>query len=290
MRKIKESKSIGLVIILLSYVVAGIVGFYVYTKLDYSLWLNILISDVAATIVIFLINLIFNNATIYDPYWSVQPFVILLALLVKSGEYNLGNILLLIAITVWSFRLTINWIKTFDNLNHQDWRYNMLKEKSGVFYPFVCLMGIMMFPTVIVFLCIMPAIKFIENGGSNNLISLVGFVITIIAIAFEFVADRQMHRYKKNRIDRTTFNRDGMWKNSRHPNYLGEILMWWGIYLICVLNFQSFWYLGIGALANHLMFVFISIPMAENNMKSYKEGFSLYKDETRMLLPIRRKI
>ena len=81
--------------------------------------------------------------------------------------------------------------------------------------------------------------------------------------------------------------RAGLWKYSRHPNYLGEILMWWGVDLAVVAAATNVWYLAAGALANTLLFFVVSIPMADKR-QSRKEGFDAYKKQTRMLLPIKK--
>jgi len=94
-----------------------------------------------------------------------------------------------------------------------------------------------------------------------------------------------MHKYRKNRT--TPFIRNGLWKHSRHPNYLGEILMWWGVGAFCVVNMPSCWYFIIGAILNNLLFLLVSVPMADGR-QSRKEGFEQYKKETRMFFPIKR--
>ena len=102
-------------------------------------------------------------------------------------------------------------------------------------------------------------------------------------------ADIQMHKFQKSSGDRTKIIRTGVWKHARHPNYLGEIMMWWGVYLAMLPSHTELWYLLIGALANTLLFLFISIPLAEKHLAGYKEGYAKYKNETRMLLPIARR-
>ena len=92
-----------------------------------------------------------------------------------------------------------------------------------------------------------------------------------------------MHRYRKNRT--APFIRVGLWKHSRHPNYLGEILMHWGVALMALCLLLSKWYLIFGAVANTVLFLVVSIPMADKR-QSRKAGFEEYKRETRMLLPI----
>ena len=94
-----------------------------------------------------------------------------------------------------------------------------------------------------------------------------------------------MHRFRKNRTG--TFIRTGLWKYARHPNYLGEILMWWGVALAVISVYPSAWYLCAGAVANTILFLVVSIPMADNR-QSKKEGFAEYKAATRMLLPVKK--
>ena len=94
-----------------------------------------------------------------------------------------------------------------------------------------------------------------------------------------------MHAFRKNRT--STFIRVGLWKYSRHPNYLGEILMWWGVALSVICAAPSAWFLAAGAVANTVLFFAVSIPMADAR-QSYKEGFADYKEQTRMLLHIRK--
>ena len=89
-----------------------------------------------------------------------------------------------------------------------------------------------------------------------------------------------MHRFKK--AGTGGFIKTGLWKKSRHPNYACEILMWWGIGLASVIAIGGSWYLLAGALVNTLMFLFVSIPMADKH-QSRKPGFEEYKKSTRML-------
>ena len=86
-----------------------------------------------------------------------------------------------------------------------------------------------------------------------------------------------MYKYRKNKVfnpdvTQNHFIRTGLWKYSRHPNYLGEILMWWGIALAVVFAFPRCWFLVAGAFVNNCLFLFISIPMADKR-QSKKNRF-----------------
>lgn len=271
-------------------------GIIIYKLLNnHPVWLKVLGADIAATITIFLISSFFKNASIYDPYWSVIPLVIALLLLIDQKSFNAFNIVLLVVISFWSIRLTANWIYTFKDLKHQDWRYDMLKKKSGKMYPLINLVGIHLFPTLIVYGCMLPLIVFIKDDLSSNLSSsffkmavfIIGCLLSVFAVFLQLFSDVQMQKFRNDPQNKGKFISTGLWKYSRHPNYLGEILMWWGIFIATQLT--STWLFFIGPLLNTLMFLFISIPMAENRLKGYKEGFLEYAARTHKLLPIIKK-
>ena len=255
MEKIKNNRVKSFIMVLLVYLVATCGGIIIYDMLTFNTLINLLIADVFATLIVFLYSIVFGNALIF------------------------------IAVILWGLRLTLNWAYTFKNLAHQDWRYTMLKEKTGVMYPLINLLGIHMFPTIVVYLCIIPTVYAFQNQLSFNIGSLIFFLVSIFAIILQGVSDFQMHKYRKNKNG--NFIRTGLWRYSRHPNYLGEISMWWGVALTVVFAIPSMWYLVVGALVNTLMFIFVSIPM-QDKRQSKKEGFDAYKKETRALFPVKK--
>ena len=280
MKHFSRSASFG--IIGFVYVLASLAGIFVYRWAPGSWLLKLLIADVAATVFTFLFSLIFRNASVYDPYWSVQPIVILVALAIGK-ELTPLRILLLCTVFIWGLRLTINWAYTFHGLGHQDWRYTMLQEKTGFFYPLINFTGIHMVPTLIVYGCTLPAAYALLNDAAWNWLSLLGILLSLAAVTLQGTADVQMHRFRKRKAG--GFIREGLWKHSRHPNYLGEILMWWGIALAVFCAFPNQLWLLAGTTANSLLFLIVSIPMADKR-QSKKAGFAAYKKATRMLLPI----
>lgn len=285
--KIKENRPLSFVIITLIYLVAFAAGILTYVFLPLPMWLSLLIADVVATIVTFVFSVIFKNASVYDPYWSVQPIAILVAFALFN-QLNLVKICLLVVVCLWGIRLTANWAYTFKNLNHQDWRYTMLQEQTKKFYPVINFVGIHMVPTLIVYACTLPAV-YVLTSNTNNPLSLIFMAVSVFAFTMQGVADIQMHKFQKTRLETgEKFIRTGLWKHSRHPNYLGEILMWWGVGLASVVTLVfNYWWLLTGALLNTLLFLFVSIPLSDGR-QAKKEGFLEYKKQTRMLLPIKR--
>lgn len=269
-------------IVAIVYIFAAAAGIALYMWLPFSWQLNLLIADAAATVVTFVFSLIFKNASVYDPYWSVQPIVIVLCLALQQAMTPL-RIALIGVICLWGVRLTANWAYTFHGLAHQDWRYTMLHEKTGKFYPVINFVGIHMVPTLIVYGCVLPAAHAMLQAAPGTAGSFLFLGLSVGAVVLQGTADLQMHRFRKRKTG--GFIRDGVWKHSRHPNYLGEILMWWGVGLAVVCAFPQQWYLCAGAAANTVLFLTVSIPMADKR-QSKKPEFAAYKQQTRMLLPV----
>lgn len=279
-----QRRAFSFAAIALIYLIAAIAGILLCRHLRYVFWMNLLLADIAATVIVYLFSVFFGNASVYDPYWSVQPIVIVTAAAVIHGLTPV-RVQLLLAVWFWGVRLTGNWAYTFEGLDHQDWRYTMLREQTGPFYPFVNFLGIHLVPTLIVYGCVLPAVCVFRDPAAWNLGSLLFCLLSVGAVVLQGTADRQMHRFRSRHTGGLI--REGLWKYARHPNYLGEILMWWGVALSAVCVMPMRWYLCAGAFANTLLFLFVSIPMADKR-QSGKPGFAEYREETRVLLPLKR--
>jgi steroid 5-alpha reductase family enzyme len=249
---------------------------------------RILAGDAAATVFVYLTGLVFKNASVYDPYWSVAPIAIFTGLAIVSGKAGLGTFLLLTAVWYWGIRLTCNWAHTFKNLATQAWRYDGFKAKYPRMFQLISFFGINLFPTIVVYLCLLPGVVFIQESACN-IATLCGFAICLFAATLQLIADMQMHRFRRRNAGSRLIIRDGLWKHSRHPNYLGEILMWWGVYVMMLSSAPHMWGLLIGPLVNTLMFLFISIPMADSRNRRERIDFDKYAKETNRLLPFRIK-
>ncbi len=281
----KQSRKLSFLLTVILYALALAVALFVYRRISGGVFFRVFAADVAATVFIYLVSLPLGNASVYDPYWSAAPVVMLPLCIVDFGVWNAGTAALTICVLYWGIRLTANWAYTFRGYDHQDWRYTMLRKKTGAFYPLVSLLGIMLFPTLVVYLCLLPALNYIQIG-EVNFFTLLGFALCLSVATLQLIADIQLHRFQKRAASREKIIRSGVWRYARHPNYLGEILMWWGVYAVLLSARPDLWPLGLGALCNTLMFLFISIPMAEKRLAGYKVGFERYVKETNKLLPI----
>ena len=280
------------------YLLATIVAITVFYAmkngpiLDHSatvkLLLSLFVADVVATIIVWAFGLLYENVSVYDPYWSVFPPVAFLLWAFYTGVWSLPVILLLIASWFWGWRLTRNWVITFKGIGHEDWRYTKYRSLHPVLFHLINFFGLNMVPTLVVFAAMLPGLKLYENPLSFKFTSAVsfgllflGFVICLIAPTIQLIADKQSHDFRAAHPGEVC--NVGLWKHGRHPNYFGEILFWWGIWIMYVPFGGIDWFI-LGPIAMTALFLGISIPLMEQRQLANKPGYAEYRRQTRILI------
>ena len=295
-RSYSKWKSVALItaIYLLATIVA-ITVFYAMKNgpiLDHSATvkplLSLFVADVVATIIVWAFGLLYENVSVYDPYWSVFPPVAFLLWAFYTGVWSLPVILLLIASWFWGWRLTRNWVITFKGIAHEDWRYTKYRSLHPALFHLINFFGLNMVPTLVVFAAMLPGLKLYENPLSFKFTSAVsfgllflGFVICLIAPTIQLIADKQSHDFRAAHPGEVC--NVGLWKHGRHPNYFGEILFWWGIWIMYVPFGGIDWFI-LGPIAMTALFLGISIPLMEQRQLANKPGYAEYRRQTRILI------
>jgi steroid 5-alpha reductase family enzyme len=252
--------------------------------------LTVFVADCAATLLVFAASVAFANASLYDPYWSVAPPVIGLywaSALPGSPAVPARQWLVLLLVFGWGIRLTANWARGWPGLHHQDWRYDMLRESSSAPYWLVNLTGIHYFPTLIVFVGCLPLYAALAVGARPlGFLDGLAFAVTAGAIALEGIADEQLRAFNRSKQSGEICTR-GLWGWSRHPNYLGEMGFWWGLWLFALAAAPEWYWSAIGPLAITVMFVAASIPMLERRSHDRRPGYAEHAQRVPVLLPRR---
>jgi steroid 5-alpha reductase family enzyme len=279
-------------IITLAYALAGAVAVAVGAALQGSSSIEVAWwADVAATVTVFAFSFTFRNTSFYDPYWSVAPLFIGLYWLATAGADidPLRAALALGLVALWGARLTYNWARGWPALDHEDWRYSNMHEQLGsaLYWP-VSLLGLHGMPTVLVFLGCLPLYAAVSVGTRPfGVLDGLAAVVTLGAIALEAGADQQLHRFRNSDPAPGEVLRTGLWAWTRHPNYLGEVLFWWGIFLFGLAASPAHWWMGIGAVLITLLFRFISLRLIETRMLERRPGFAQVQQEIPILWPRR---
>lgn len=281
-----NTKQKDLLKITIIYAIIVLAGYLSYTYMPMADEVQtFLAADIVMTLVCFAFSIILRNSSVYDPYWSFIPFVFVIAWAVLHWQViDTHHMLLFIVISLWSWRLTNNWMRSWHGMEHEDWRYVDLKNKTGKAYPLVNFFGIHLLPTLWVFGGMWPLFYIFEGNAPMEWLYFLGIATSVAGIFFEMIADNELFKFKNRPNPQDSdLLRSGIWSKSRHPNYLGELLFWFGLCMVGI-SFGAPWYTASGALALLILFVFISIPLKEKRM-SRKPGFEAYRKEVPMLIP-----
>ena len=229
------------------------------------------------------------NSSLYDPYWSVGPIAIALFLLLvpAAGEADLSRqVLVFVLVALWGLRLTWNWARGWQGLGHEDWRYVDLRGRFGRAYWPGSLAAIHLMPTVLVFLgCLSLYPALVGSPRGLGALDLVAFAVTLAAVVIESAADAQLHAFRAAKPEPGAVLSTGLWALSRHPNYFGEVLFWWGLYLFALAADPGWWPAVVGPVAITLLFAFVSIPMIERRMLSRRPAFAARIARVSRLVP-----
>lgn len=278
------SKTKSIVLIGFMYLIAALIGYLTFklTRNEMPELLALFLADVVATVIVWGFGLLYKNVSVYDPYWSVAPPVMFTAWVFYKSVFTLPVILLLLAVWYWGIRLTGNWAYTFKGLAHEDWRYTRYRETQSPFiFQIINFFGLNMMPTVLVFAAMLPGFGLFESTAEANILTWLGFAICIAAATLQLVSDTQIHRFRE--VHPGQYCDVGFWKHGRHPNYLGEISMWWGVWTMYASIYGLDW-LILAPIAMTALFLFISIPMMERRQLQNKPGYAEYRKKTRMLI------
>jgi steroid 5-alpha reductase family enzyme len=279
-----QQRPVGFTLVSLVYVVAAIAFLSVFriTGGESLLW-RTFVADVAATLVVFLGSVLTNNSSVYDPYWSVLPPLMFVFWIIHVGSLTLVSAGIVLLTAVWAFRLTLNWASGWRGLGQEDWRYREFRERFGWLYWPVSLVGIHLVPTVSVFLASLPVYFAIVSGVSSVGFAGVAALVTAAAIYVETTADKQLHRFKAEGGSGPCTV--GLWRISRHPNYLGELGFWFGLLLFGFAAGAPWWSIA-GMAVMVALFVGYSIPAMERKVEATRPSYRVIREQVPALVPI----
>ena len=282
-----KDKGISQLICISIYIVSFYLAYVLLPESINFIWLKITIWHLNATIFIYLGSVLLKNSSLYDPFWSVAPVPIVIYLSIQSENSILLKMLIIFPILLWATRLTRNWLISWEGFHHEDFRYIDLKNTNKYKAEFNNFFGIHLFPTFIVNICLYPLVYVFINDVDVNVYLYISSIITLIAVILETVADEQMRKFRSDPRNKGKTMKYKLWRYSRHPNYLGEVGFWFGVYFMGISSgFAPLW-LIVCPLAMLLLFVLVSCPMMDERSLKNRPNYKEYMDNTSqlMLLP-----
>ena len=230
----------------------------------------------------------FQTEKFYDltgsvTYLSVVWFVFLSTY--KSISLNFGNLILVLLISIWTIRLGLFLFMRIHKAG-EDKRFRSIKTSASQFFMTFTLSGLW------VTLCSMCALVAISSpeGLVMNALTYIGIILFIIGFGIEIIADNQKTAFRSIEANKDSFITSGLWSKSRHPNYFGEVLLWFAIAVISFSSLEGLQLITlISPVFTYILLVYVSgVRMLEDmNDKKWAddEQYKSYKKNTPMLFP-----
>lgn len=244
-------------------------------------------ADGAGMLVMFCFCFGFGNTSLFDAWWSLAPVALVWTWAVGWAPSITDPRVLIVCslVSLYGLRLTANWAWGWRGLHHEDWRYLELQEKTGKGWWPTSFFGLHVYPTSIVFLCSWPAWLAISSEAAWSPWTTLAAVVTSIGILLETVSDLQLHRFRGVPENAGRTFQAGLWRWSRHPNYLGELLFWWGLLIFGLSTGEASPWLALAPLFLTIMLRSSSIPMMEERLMKTRTDYAPYRARTAALLP-----
>ena len=241
-------------------------------------FLIILALNWSVVTILWLATLKIQRADFIDIYWGPSFFLSGLLLLLLEKNFTSSSYMLLLLVGIWGFRLAFYLLAR--NLNKdEDRRYVKIRTHRGNFGLYLTAYLIQV---ILIGIVSLPIQLLIAQTESNNwnLISLIGVIIAISGIVIESIADLQMSKFKSFANNERKLMDKGLWQFSRHPNYFGDSLFWWGIFIFTYSHTSNFIIILSPILMTYFLIKVSGVDLLESQIKHKKEGYEDYIKST----------
>jgi steroid 5-alpha reductase family enzyme len=236
--------------------------------------------------VVWILSLLKRDASIIDIFWGLG-FVILAWLYFNLSEAETPRRLLTaVLVTLWGLRLSLyilwrNWG------TGEDYRYREMRARNPRSFPWRSLFTVFWLQAVLMWFISLPLLQAEWSTLPTRLIWLdwLGVLFFALGFVFEAVGDWQLARFKADPANSGRVLNRGLWRYTRHPNYFGDAMVWWGFFLIAVATPRSLWTLYSPILMTVLLMKVSGVALLEKRLKDVKPAYRDYVARTNAFIP-----
>ena len=235
------------------------------------------------------VSLLRRDASIVDIVWGLGFVVVAWAAKFVTGASGAGNWLLLMMVTVWGLRLA-GYLAKRNLGNGEDFRYRAMRRKHGERFAIVSLYSVFGLQGVLMFVVSLPVtLGQRDTNAGAGFVVLLGFIVWAIGAYFEVVGDAQLARFKRDPRNTDQIMDQGLWGLTRHPNYFGDCLVWWGLAIVGATQGAGLWAF-LGAIVMTVLLVRVSgAALLDRLLAKRKPGYAEYMDRTSGFIPMPRR-
>ena len=235
-----------------------------------------------AALICWMISYVKKDVSIVDSLWSIFFIIASSYAYMQLEEPSLRAMIVMLLVTIWGIRLSL--YITIRHWGHaEDHRYQEIRSNNSPYFKFKSLYLIFGFQAAIAWVIALPLFYSISSSSELTVFDYLGVCLWIVGMYFESVSDYQLYKHKADPANTGRIMGSGLWKYSRHPNYFGEFLIWWGYFCFAI---SSGNYLTIISplLMTFLLMKFSGVFLLEKTMKQ-RPGYAEYMNSTNAFFP-----
>ncbi|MEN0005716.1 MAG: DUF1295 domain-containing protein [Bacteroidota bacterium] len=233
---------------------------------------------------LWLLSLVLRDSSIADLFWGLGFVGLAVAYFTLFSSHTSGAKVLLLLVIIWGLRLFIHL--SIRNLGKgEDFRYAQWRVEHGAiwwwrsFFQVFLLQGLLLWIIALVFV---PALsRTIDWAWTDYL----GLLIWAIGLFFEAVGDWQLMQFRRKPTNKGNVLDTGLWRYTRHPNYFGDAMVWWGFYCFALAHPYGLYFVFCPALMTFLLLRVSGVAMLESSLKETKPQYAEYIRRTPAFFP-----
>lgn len=235
---------------------------------------------------IWLLSLVRKNASIMDIFWGLGFALVSGLGLALAGGSLLRRVLVFVLVAIWAARLSL-YIFTRNWSRPEDYRYRAWRKVSGAKFWWVSFFKVFLFQGVLLCVIAAPILVAQSSGFPDHLtiFDLGGTALWAIGFFFEAVGDWQLARFKGVPENQGKVMRAGLWAYTRHPNYFGDVTLWWGLFLIALGTPGGFWSIVSPVVMTVLLLRVTGVSLLERGLAKTKPDYKEYIQSTSAFFP-----
>jgi steroid 5-alpha reductase family enzyme len=233
---------------------------------------------------VFVLAGIKKDNSIVDIAWGIGFVLVAIITFFAKANSVARHILVTVLIVIWGTRLATH-IAIRKKGKGEDFRYAKWRKDWGKWFHVRSFFQIYMLQGIFLLVIAYP-VMLINHSEESGIVfqDIIGLVVWLLGFVFESVGDHQLSKFKKKEKNKGKIMTQGLWKYTRHPNYFGEVVMWWGIFLMA-LSVKNGWTAVVSPLLITFLLLKVSgITMLERKYAGKKE-FQEYTKRTNAFFP-----
>ena len=252
--------------------------------MDFFWWNLALVTGLMTCV--WLLSLPLRDVSIVDIFWGLGFVVVAWATLSQSGAWDGWRVALVVMTTLWGLRLS-GYLAWRNWGEEEDRRYQSLRNRFGSIFPVLSLLIVFLFQGVLVWIVSLP-VQFALSSSDFVAITwaaISGGILWFVGLLFESVGDWQLARFKAKPENDGAVLDSGLWRYTRHPNYFGDFLVWWG-FGVCSLALGAPWWTLIGPAVMSVFLMKVSgVTLLESTIKDRRPAYRHYIQKTNAFFP-----